>query len=77
MVAGGRIEGWDNQGVWMDMYTLLYLKWTTNNDLLHSTGSSAQCHTAAWMGGEFGGERIHVYIWLRPFPVHLRLPQPW
>ena len=40
----------------MDMYTLLYLKWITNKDLLYSTGSSAQCYVAAWMEGEFGGE---------------------
>ena len=26
----------------MDMYTLLYLKWTANKDLLNSTGDSAQ-----------------------------------
>ena len=26
----------------MDMYTLLYLKWITNKDLLYSTGNSAQ-----------------------------------
>ena len=25
----------------MDMYTLLYLKWITNKDLLYSTGDSA------------------------------------
>ena len=25
-----------------DMYTLLYLKWITNKDLLYSTGNSAQ-----------------------------------
>ena len=35
----------------MDMYTLLYLKWITNEDLLDSTGNSAQCYVAAWMGG--------------------------
>ena len=27
----------------MDMYTLLYLKWITNKDLLYSIGSSIQC----------------------------------
>ena len=27
----------------MGMYTLLYFKWVTNKDLLHSTGNSAQC----------------------------------
>ena len=26
----------------IDMYTLLYLKWKTNKDLLYSTGNSAQ-----------------------------------
>ena len=33
----------------MDIYTLLYFKWTTNKDLFYSTGNSAQCHVAAWM----------------------------
>jgi len=35
----------------MDMYTLLYLRWMTNKDLLYSTGNSAQGYMAAWMGG--------------------------
>ena len=46
----------------MDMETLLYLKWITKKDPLQSTGNSAQWHVAAWMGGEFGGEGIHVYV---------------
>ena len=40
----------------MDRYTLLYLKWITNKVLLYSTGNSAQCYVAAWVGGGFGGE---------------------
>ena len=48
----------------MGMYTVLYLKWITNKDLLYSAGNSTQCYVAAWMGGEFGGEWILVYIWL-------------
>ena len=44
----------------VNMYKLLYLKWITNKDLLYSTGNSAQYYVAAWMGGEFGGEWIHV-----------------
>ena len=59
----------------MDVYTLLYLKRITNKDLLYSTGNSAQCYVAAWMGGELGGEWIHVYVWLGPFSVHLKLSQ--
>ena len=57
----------------MDMYTLLYLKWITNKNLQYSTWKSAQCYVAAWMGGEFGGEWIHVYVWLSPFAVHWKL----
>ena len=59
----------------LNMYTLLYLKWIANKDLLYSTGNSAQCHVAAWIGGEFGEEWIHVYVWLSPFVVHLKLSQ--
>ena len=54
---GCRGEEWGDDVVrefGMDMYTLLYLKWITNKDLLNSTGSSAQYYVAAWMGGEFG-----------------------
>ena len=57
----------------MDMYTLPYLKWITNKDLLYSTGNSAQCYVAAWMGGEPGGDWIHGYLRLSPFTVHLKL----
>ena len=59
----------------MVMYTLLYLKEITNKNLLYSTGNSAQCSAAAWMGGEFGGEWIHVYVWLSLFAIHLKLSQ--
>ena len=59
----------------MDMYTLLYFKWITNKDLLYSTGNSAQCYVVAWTGGKFGGEWIHVYVWLSPFAVYLKLSQ--
>ena len=46
----------------IDMYTLLYLKWITNKDLLYSTWNSVQCDVAAWMGGEFGeNEYMHMY----------------
>ena len=43
------------------MYTLLYLKWITNKDLLYSTGNS-QCYVAAWVEGGFRRESIHIYI---------------
>ena len=46
----------------MDMDTLLYLTQRTSKDLLDSTGDSAQCHMAAWMGGELG-ENGYVCMW--------------
>ena len=44
----------------MDKYTLLYLKWITNKDLMCPIENSAQCDVAAWKGGEFG-ENEYMY----------------
>ena len=55
----------------IERYTQLYLRWITNKELLYSTGNSAQCYMAAWMGGESGGEWIQAYVWLNHFAVHL------
>ena len=46
----------------MDIYTLLYLKWITNKDLVQSTRNSAQCYVAAWMG-EGLGENGSMYMY--------------
>ena len=50
----------------------------TNNQqrpiVAHGT-LSVQWYVAAWMGGEFGGEWVHVYAWLSPFSVPLKLSQ--
>ena len=55
----------------MAMCTLLHLKWITNKDLFNSV----QCCVASQMGGELWGEWIHVYVWLSPFAVPLKLSQ--
>ena len=39
-----------------------------------SAQETARCYVAAWLGGQFG-EWIHAYVWLSPFPVHLKLSQ--
>ena len=41
---------------------------------LYKKSRADQCYVAAWKG-EFGGEWIHVYIWLGFFAVHLKLSQ--
>ena len=69
---GGRWEESDRE-FGINMYTMLYLKWITNKVLLYSIGNSAQYYVSAWMGGEFGGEWIHIYGWLSPFAVYLKL----
>ena len=49
---GHQGEGWEEGIVrefGMDVYTLLYLKWITNKNLLHSTWNSAQC--VMWQPG--------------------------
>ena len=48
----------------MNTYAWLHLEWIPNRDLLYSTGNSAQCSVAAWMGGEFGGEWVYIYIYI-------------
>ena len=54
-----------SQGIGRDFgkvrYTLLYLKWITNKDLLYSPWNSAQCCMLGWVGrGAWG--RMDTYI---------------
>ena len=56
-----------------DGYTLLYLKWITNKDLLYRTRNSAHCFVAAWMRAAFGGEWTPISVWLIPSTVHQKL----
>ena len=44
MVSMGRMEGRDIYEFGMDRYTLSYLKWIGNKDILYYTGYSAQCY---------------------------------
>ena len=43
----GRMGVRDSWVIWINIHTLLYLKWITNMVLLHGTGNSAQCYMAA------------------------------
>ena len=54
------------------VYTVIF---KMDNQQGPTVWNSAQCHVAAWMGGEFGGEWIHVYVGLSPFAVHQKLSQ--
>ena len=50
----------------MDRYTLLYLRQITNRELYSKLCGS--------LGGKgFGGEWIHLYVWLKCFVIQLKL----
>ena len=53
------MKEWINKMWSIHMYTLLYLKWTTNRDLLGSTWNSA--HNVMWHPGWEGSweRRLH------------------
>ena len=68
MVAGGSDGSFEKV-----TYTLLHVKLITDKHLQYSTWDSAQCYVPALM--EFGGEWVHMYAWLSPSAVHLKLPQ--
>ena len=44
----------------IDVYTLLYIKWVANKDLLPNTGNSMLGDSLDGRG--FGGQWIHVYL---------------
>ena len=75
MVAVLRVvdRGRESQRVWDGHGHTAIFK--TNKNLLYSTRNSAHCYGAAWMGGEFGGEWIRVYMWLSLLTVHQKLSQ--
>ena len=74
-ISPSRVQVFDIRMCLFPKYTLLYLKWITNKNLSYSIRNSTQCYVVAWMGGEFGGDWINVYVWLNPFTVDLKLSQ--
>ena len=61
-LPGGRVGGKEVWEFEIDLYTLLYLKWITNKDLLYSTGNSAQYSIMTYRGKESKKEWIYVYV---------------
>ena len=54
----GRIK----QKVETDVYTLLYMEWKSNKDLLYSTGKSTQFSEVTCTRKEFKKDWIYVYV---------------
>ena len=72
MVAWGKNGGRDSYGVWDGHVDTAICKMDNQQGLRYSTWNSA---LSAWMGEAFRGEWIHVYTWLSPFPIYLKLSQ--
>ena len=45
----------------IDIYTLLYMEWMVNRDMLFGTGNSTQCNVITHMGRESEKEWMCVY----------------
>ena len=70
MVAEGKDGRRNSQGAWDgQVHTAIF----TMDD--QEAQEAAQCYVAGWMGGEFWGEWIRVYVWPSPFAVHPKLSQ--
>ena len=52
-LPGGKGGGGINWEIGIDIYTLLYIKYTTNKDLLYSTGNSTQHTVMTYFRKEF------------------------
>ena len=59
--VGGEAGG-INCEIGIDIYTLLYIKYITNKNLLYSTGNSTQYSVMTYMGIESKKEWIYVYV---------------
>ena len=57
----------------MDMYTLQYLKWVTNKELLVQHRKLCSMSMTAWMEGKYRGDGMQVYSWLSLFAVSLKV----
>ena len=74
MVAGEK-AGKRREGVWDGHIHTAIFKMAKQQGPTVSTGNSAQCYVADWMGGEFGGKWMLTYVSLSPFAVHLKPSQ--
>ena len=62
-VPKGKVWGWGiNREFGIKRYTLLYIKWIINKDLLYSTGNYIQCLIVTYNGKESEKECVCVCV---------------
>ena len=62
-------------GMDLYVYPAIFKMGNQQGPAVYSTWNSAQYYVAARMGGEFGREWKHIYVWLSPFAIHLKISQ--
>ena len=67
------MRGGDSQGAWDQHEHTALFEMENQQGPTVSSGNSAQCYIAAWMGGEIGGEWLQVYVRPSLFAVYLKL----
>ena len=71
-------KGWKNALPWVGLTVFKRALFKINLRLTHSqpcmkTLEKQELKCGSLDGGEFGGGWIHVYVWLSPFAVYLKL----
>ena len=55
-------RGGKNREIWTDIYTLIYTKQVTNNDLLYGSGNFTQYSVIVYMGKESKKQWLYSYV---------------
>ena len=72
MVTKGERGGGMNWEFRINRYTLLYIKYIDNKDLLYSTGNYFQYLVIIYNGKESEKEYICIYVYLNHFAVYVK-----
>ena len=72
MVTKGVKREWDELGDKIDIQTLVYIKWITNNNLLYTTENYIQCPITTYNGKNLKKYIcMYVHIYENHFAAHL------
>ena len=58
-----------NWEIGIDIYTILCIKWITNENLLYSIENSTQCSVMTCKGRKTKKDEISEYVWMIHFAV--------
>ena len=72
----GRMGVRDSWGIWnQHVHTAIFRMNNQPRSYCMAQGTLLNVIWHPWIGGESGGEQVHVYVWLSLFAVQLKLSQ--